>query len=426
MHHPIYSQDISMQAFEKDLYFSNRNPAVPFDKKFNIGFPEGTGYLFSENNTLSNWLNTNNANGSRTISLQNLWSHLERKNYNLSSGYDVRTVSFGVKFKRIQFNLEHKISGDTYLEYNKDLVGLIAFGNYGLLNKEPLAKSQALDIGPSINTKLFQSIGIDAAFILNEHISIGGGVSFLSGLFSAVSDQHQFKLDIHDPLTLSANENWSLRTADLVQSLSLDSFKIKHNPVNWSRHPGVSFKLGIFTQNQTSQFSLQVRDLGFINWDGTEYSRNAITTYSGLQINDFLKIDKGLFDHIQDTIKNLASVHTSNLVYKTSLSARIIANGLYHLGDHWSIGGTGLYALNPINPYWKIMPFIRFTPSKIFSINGNLSIDSYSKLNAGLAGYIKLSVVHLYMGVENLPVLVAPDQVNRFAATLGLSVSWGK
>ena len=102
-----------------------------------------------------------------------------------------------------------------------------------------------------------------------------------AGWYEVDAKVRKFDLDIHDPLTISAKEDWTLRSADLIQSVSIDSFNVKYDGQALGKHPGAAFAVGLFHHTSQWQFGLQVRDLGWISWEGKAYSRKAETNYSG-------------------------------------------------------------------------------------------------------------------------------------------------
>lgn len=412
------AQEIGLNWLQSNQVFNGRNSAVPYPKKTVIGLPDISGTLFNESGGFQNWITD------KTVSLENFWLGLERKNYTTSVAWSGRSLFFGKKYKKFQWGISHSIDGESNFKYNKDLVGLFTYGNYGLLEKEPILKSQALSITPVFNTTLYQSIGIETGIFINDQFSIGAGVKYISGFFNTVSDIKQFDLDIRDPFTIKANENWTIQSANFINSLSFDSTTISRNQIDFGKHPGVAFTVGIFHSDSKIKAGAQLRDIGFIHWDGDKYSRSGVTTYSGIRVNDLLTADKNIFNQITDTLKNLGTVQKSASTYRTSLRSKFIADVLYDLNTKFSIGVSVLYRFNFFDPYWKIAAGTVFSPSKIVHLGSQLSFDRYDNINIGLFGALNVSAVRFYGSIDHIPVLINPEKANRFSGNVGLAVMW--
>ena len=239
-----------------------------------------------------------------------------------------------------------------------------------------------------------------------------------------MSDVKQFDLDIRDPFTIKATENWTIQSANFINSLSFDSTIVSSGQIGFGKHPGVAFTVGIFHSGPKIKVGAQLRDIGFINWDGDKYSRSGVTTYSGIKINDLLTADKNIFNQITDTLKNLGTVMKSAAKYKTSLRSKFIADVVYDLNAKFSIGASALYKFNYFDHYWKIATAAVFSPSKIFNIGSQISFDQVDNLNLGLFGALKVSIIRFYGSIDHIPVLVNPDKANRFSGNMGLAVMW--
>ena len=84
---------------QSNQVFNGRNSAVPFPEKTVIGLPDISGTLFNESGGFQNWITD------RTISLENFWSRLQRKNYIASVAWSGRSFFFGKKYKKFQWGI---------------------------------------------------------------------------------------------------------------------------------------------------------------------------------------------------------------------------------------------------------------------------------------------------------------------------------
>lgn len=420
-----YAQDPGMQLLSKDQIFHGRNPAMPLPKNYAIGLPEGSGRLYNEAGSLDDWWLTT-ADGKRSVSLQNIWQTLDRKQYRSEAGWVIRSLYFGKKFNRFQLGVYHTFQGDLDFKYPKDLVGLLGYGNYGFLQQEPLAKTQALDIRPEISITVYEAIGLEGGFFINDRLSVGAGVQYLAGLYNFTSDVKVLEVDIRDPLTLKANEDWTLHTADLVDQFSIDSLVLDTDRRALGTHPGIAFNAGVSYSVPAFQLGIQVRDLGSIQWKGISYSRKAATNYSGVLIDDFLDVNQNVFNQISDTLRAIANVTRSAQKYTSALTGKIILDGQYHISDHWSVGGSWYYNKNNVRSFWMLSGGIVFKPFPILQVGSQLSYDVHQSFNIGVMGALRLGFLNMYLSVDQVTALFQPASIDRLSARAGISILWGK
>ncbi|MEO5583794.1 MAG: DUF5723 family protein [Saprospiraceae bacterium] len=421
----LKAQDLGLSLINSSQMYSMRNIAIPFPNKNILTIPDAAAEVYNEAGFTDSWLG-NNGSGSRTIGLQSLWKRMERKDYLTSIDWHVQTIAFGKKFNKFQFLIAHEIEGRSDILYNKDLLGILAYGNYGYLQQEPLAKTQALDIKPAADISVYQSIGLQTAYFLNDHHSIGFGIKYIGGWYNLSTDFIKLDVDLRDPLTIKLNEDWTIRSANLVDHLALDSLKVNVDRAGWGKHPGVGFNAGYSFHTDKLQIGIQTRDVGMIQWKGSQYSRKGSTAYSGVRINDLLIIDKGIFDHITDSLKSIFEIKESPAAYNTRLQAKIILDGQYQLSDHWNIGSSLMYTQGSIRDYWRWMAGVVFSPAAFIRIGAQVSMDKNQQLDLGLLTSLKISIVHIYFGIHPIQTLINGNVFDHISGTVGLSLQWGK
>lgn len=421
----LKAQDIGLSLINASQIHSMRNIAIPFPNKNVLTIPDASAEVYNETGFTGSWLG-NNGSGSRTIGLQSIWETMERKEYLTSINWQVQTIAFGKKFNKFQFLIAHEIEGRSDILFNKDLIGILAYGNYGYLQQEPLAKTQALDIKPAADISVYQSIGFQGAYFINDHHSIGVGIKYIGGWYNFNTDIKRLEVDLRDPLTIKADEDWTVRSANLVDHLALDSLKVHVNHAGWGKHPGFGFNAGYSFHTDKLQIGIQTRDVGMIHWQGSQYSRKGLTAYSGIRINDLLNIDKGIFDHITDSLKSIFDIKESSTNYNTRLQAKIIVDGQYQVTDHWSIGSSFIYSPGILRDYWRWMAGVVFSPADFIHIGAQVSTDKNHELDLGLLTSLKISIIHLYFGVHPLQTLINGNTYDHISATVGLSLQWGK
>lgn len=418
-------QDLGMHLLAKDQVFYSRNPALPLPKKTVIGLPEGSGHLFNEGGSLMDWTTTA-SDGKRSVSLQRIWKSLDHKEYTSEANWAIRTFYFGKRLSKFQLGLYHTFNGDFDLQYNKELVGLLGYGNFGFLQQEPIAKTQVLDIKPQATVSVYQSIGFEGAYFINDRLSIGGGLQYLAGLYDFRSDVRRLDVDIRDPLTLKSDEDWTLHTADLVEQLSIDSIILGSGRRALGTHPGLAFNLGTSYRGDRFKIGLQVRDLGMIKWNGTTFSRQGSINYSGISIDDFLKINQSVFNQIKDTLRAITQITKFTGNYTAKLSGKVIVDAQYQIAEKWMFGGVLYYRSNTAQPYTRLMGGVQYQPSSVFLLGTQLSTDTHQTFNVGVMGALRIGVFNLYLSTDQIGAWFNPAAINRFSGIAGMSVMWGK
>lgn len=414
----LSSQELGLNYLQSTQVYNGRNPSTPFPRKTVINLPDLSGNLYSQTKGYSDWITNKN------FSLENFWSSLEKRAYTAGTSWSLRSFYFGKKYNRFQWGISHSFEGVSNFKFHKDLVGIFAFGNAGLLKKESAAQTELLHVAPVFNTNLYQSFGVELAIISNDHWGIGGGIKYLSGIYNITSDIRKLDIDIRDPFELKAAEDWTIKSGNFITNLSLDSSVINRKPVSPGTHSGVAFSFGIYHQQKNWRWSGQIQDVGFIQWKGTEFSRSGNTVYKGIDIPDLLTADKNIFNQITDTLKNLVSVTKKSINYTTKIRTNVVLDALYTLTEKVSIGGAALYRINNPFNYWKISGTGVYRPSQFIHMGGQLSVDSYSFINIGIYGSCKLSVVNLYGSFDHIGALLSPARANRFSGNIGMSIMW--
>lgn len=418
----VWLQDLGIYLMSRDQVFSGRNPALPFNKNTILALPEIRFDLHRQTGD-GPWL-VKQPDGSRLLSLASGWEGLERENYNLDLSWGLRTFFFGKKWGNFQLGISHEISGHSFFQFNKDLVGVLGYGNYGYLQKEPLAKSQALDVRPEFNHELFNGFGIEMAYQFNQ-FSVGGSLKYLSGLQEMHSEFNQFELDIRDPLAIQSKEDWRIYSADLVNYISLDSVElIDYSDIDLlGKHPGFSGSLGFAYQNPRGLFAVQWKDIGQINWNqGKLFSRKAEVHYSGIRVADLLNVDENVFTTIADTLKTLTSVTQSSIDFETQLSSSVLTEFQYKLNELWTVGAAFNYLVQ--DERWGIMGGFDIRVVKGWNIGSQLSYDSREILNLGLHSAVRLGPFNLFVNTDHIQRLSSTNKLKQYGARMGISFMW--
>lgn len=418
----LFAQDLGIYMLNRDQVFSGRNPAIPFSKNTIIGLPEGHGILERQTGT-GDWLITQ-PDGSRKLSLARGWEGLNGGNYDVNVSWGLRTFFIGKKFDRFQLGIYHEIEGNSLVEFNKDLVGILGFGNYGYLQKEPLANEQPLVLEVSLKNEIFNGFGLQMGYQFNK-LSLGGSLRYLSGLHELHTEVNQLVLDITDPLTIRAVEDWKVYSANLVNELSLDSIQvIPFNEVDvLGRHPGLSGSFGIAYQSTQVLFAIQWKDIGSIHWkDGNVFSRDGSTNYSGIPVPNLLTIDQNVFNSIGDTLKKLSTVNKAPQNYRTYLRSNILTEFQYTFSNKWTLGSAVNYYFN--QQRWRAMAGINYRLVEGLTLGSQFSYHSSGSLNMGIHAALRLAAFNLFLNTDHIQSLYPTDDINQLSARVGISLMW--
>ncbi|HNR08667.1 MAG TPA: DUF5723 family protein [Saprospiraceae bacterium] len=417
----LSAQDRGISLFNNTQIYTGRNPALPFPKEFVIGLPEGAGSLVLETGK-GPWL-IDRADGGKDFSLASGWAGLEKNNYFIDGEWKVRTFFLGKKWKYGQLGLSHEWEGHSSLRFNKDLVGLLGFGNYGYLQVEPRASSQPLDLKSEGEHFIFQAFTLQSALFRNKW-SVGAAVRYLGGIQDFHTDILKLKADIRDPLVLKMEEDWSFYSADLVETFSVDSIRLsKSNGLAPGRHPGFAFSIGVQYKAPRWRAALQLKDLGSIRWrKGNRFSRSGNTLYQGIQGIDFLNLNENIFDQVRDTLHALAGVEKSEASFTRSLPASLLAENQVYFSDRWTVGFSADYIFS--RDYGYLMAGAVYRPFPIWSFGGQMSLDTRKDWNLGLLTSLELGVFNLFFATDHVPALWKLNKADRLQARFGLALMW--
>lgn len=417
----LAAQDRGISLFSNIQLYSGRNPALPFPKEYVAGLPEIAGVLARETGK-GPWL-VDRADGDKNLSFASGWAGLGGNKYFVDGDWKIRTFFFGKKWKNWQLGLSHEWEGHSSIHFNKDLVGLLGFGNYGYLQVEPKAGSQALDLKPEADHFIFQAFTLQSAW-LRDKWSVGAAIRYIGGLQDFHTDIRHLKADIRDPLTIGLEEDWTLYSADLLQTFSPDSLHLDSpDESGLGRHPGYAFSIGFQYKTSRWMAALQVKDLGSIRWkNGNRFSRSGNTVYQGIEGVDFLNLDENIFNQVRDTIRSLANVEKTVVSYTRILKPNLQAENQFYFSDRWTAGFAAGYAFQ--QKYGYLMAGGIYRPIQILSLGGQLSYDSRKDWNLGILTALELGVFNLFFSTDHLPAMWNLKKADRFQARIGLALMW--
>ncbi|MDZ4709318.1 MAG: DUF5723 family protein [Saprospiraceae bacterium] len=418
----LVAQDLGIHMMSRDQVFLGRNPAIPFSKNTIIGLPEGSGILDLQAGK-GDWL-VSQKDGSRKISLADGWEGLGQETYQVGVSWRLRSFFIGKKFNRFQLGISHELEGNSLIGFNRDLAGILAFGNYGYLQKQPLAKEQPLDLEIDVKNEIFNGFGIQLGYLFNR-VSIGGSLRYLSGLQELHTEVNQLELDIRDPLSITSREDWKVYSANLVNEINLDSIQfIPFTDLNiLGRHPGFSGSIGIAYQSPEVLLALQWKDIGSIRWkDGTLFSRKGTINYSGISVPNLLTLDPNVFNSIGDTLRKLVSVDKMVSQYRSQLRSNILAEFQYYFLNKWNLGSAINYYLD--RRWWQVMAGVNYQLFEQLSLGSQGSYNASGRFNIGLHAALRLAAFNLYLNTDHIQSLYPTTNLNQFSARVGISLMW--
>jgi hypothetical protein len=417
----LRSQDQGLQFLAHDEIFPGRNSSIPFPQHIVIGLPDFNGFFYNPAGMESRNLWTS---GNPRVNLRDLYGRMNKDSYLLQGGFGLRSFYVGKKFKRFQLGFQHYVEGFSYNEYSKDLVGLYSYGNVGLPIVDAGTVSRPLNLRSDFYASFFHAFAWETGFFLSDKISLGVGLKYLSGISHFDTDIRQAELSIGDLFYVRSKEDWQIRSASFIESLDVDSITIDTDWAFWGTHPGMAWDFSGHIATSHWDINFQIRDIGWIQWQGNEYARQGSFEFDGVEVEDFLNLDKTWVQQFQDSIQVLTAVNTQAKTFRGGIVGKLLADIQWKASDRLRIGMAAYHQLNGPSAYWRYTLAGTYKPTKRINTGLAGSLDANDRWRLGLFGSFGLGAFHLYYSVDHLPSLFHPYVVNQLGGQLGLRLGF--
>lgn len=383
----------------------------------------------------------NNAGQPTVIDLDSGVASLRNSNYlNTFINYDI--FNCGRRTKYGFFTYTHRLRERQSMNYNKDLVQLIAQGNSAFLGE-----SNPADINVRLSAKVFQEFAFGYQMSLTDQWNIGARLKFLMGFADAKTKALNAQL-YTDPTTyaLKLMTSTDVRAALPYQFTMVDGeMKIvdrRFNPASLFKNYGLGIDLGgEYKIDDQWGVAAAINDLGFISWnhyavnfvgelqDGGSFYDDGAFVFSGLTTEqmDAMVNDAGYASALMDSLKDYFQLNAQNMRrYTTGLNGTIMARGYYDLTpEHrFSAQLMGYNMGLGLKPAMTLAYTGSFAERYDVVATYTMMPGSFDNLGIGLSA--NLGGLLIYVASNNIFGLFNPANRTQCHAQFGISFTSGE
>ena len=317
---------------------------------------------------------------------------------------------------------------DNYWSVNWNLrfnAGISAPKSFLTLLDKGLPDGTKLDFSElQMNASLFHELSVGYTRALDEQLSIGGRVKYLSGdfggrvkfsKFDLSTSRKQWAFDVDGEAELAAPLNMN---PDKEGAISIDSIEWKDmsgleivgRTLIGFHNPGAAIDLGAeYKIDENFKVSASVTDLGFIVWskDATNMHAKNSYTYNGIDV-EFDEFFDGLnmsdrFSDIADSVKNAFSSHVSDKKYVTGVHPNIYVAGEYTPFQFMSVGVVSRTTFWGKGVTQNFNMSLNMKPYSFVSVMSSLNIDVKGCLTSDFGFSINMGPLQYYMMIDGIP-----------------------
>lgn len=290
--------------------------------------------------------------------------------------------------------------------------------------------------GTSINTTAWAEFAYGHSRRINDRLTVGIKVKYLSGLATAdfTLDDMNFKATA-DNLALSAYGTGNVSIIAMPLVGSFDDLSLSDFDLSAGLNHGFGLDLGATYEWKKFNFSMALTDLGFIRWanpssisagDSVEFNG-----FSGLDFDDFdgsTEQDLEVFENFGDALSN--PEFTAKDKYTTWLSASLNIGAEYDVfGDNKLSAGLLSTTTFSTVTTTECMLAATYSPTSWFDIALSGTVSSFGPY-WGFAMNICPRWINFYIGADSMVTNITPQGVPYSSSNLnlkfGLSIPLGK
>lgn len=423
----LAQQDLGTH-FMRGIWQANRtNPALLPDARVVVGLPGVYNSFYANGLTYNRVIQPRN--GETVLDLDEFVEELEDRNF-LKEYLDVETLSLGLTFGSLHFNLGHTAHALAFADYPQELAQFFWQGNAQFIG-------QTVDIGLNGQVKGYHAFAFGFAYQFPEGLTLGLKVKLLNGFgdTSTGKDQDELRLSTSDDVyQLTLDSDFRLNTTGDLQYNGLDdieyrfaqgSFQVKDL---FSSNFGFAFDLGARYQTERWDLAFSLIDLGRINWD-----RDVVNlriqgehTFEGLDgVNDLIR-DSSVNYGILDTLETIFAVDSTFETYRTVLPAGLYLSANYRLSPVFSVGALfySEFYRGAAFPAFIVSGQARL--SKWFQGGITYGFRQRSWDNLGLNAAVSLGPVQIVASTDTFFDLVQPFDAGNVNFRLGLNLVFNR
>ncbi len=177
------------------------------------------------------------------------------------------------------------------------------------------------------------------------------------------------------------------------------------------------------TENNKHQFAIELKDLGFINWNNTtNYSKDSTYRFEGIVITDVFQINDSLFSDLKtDSITSILNIEAQKKSKNTLLPVNVHFRYSYQATDKWNIIG-GLHYMYFKGYLPKIYGGANYQLGST-GINATASLGGFGRADFEIGATQRIKDKFLatinFLYLENL---LAPKKTSGQGINVGLSM----
>lgn len=330
-------------------------------------------------------------------------------------------ISFGFRVQSWYFTFNSTLNTDFSASYSKDFATIMLKG----IHPESATQPNIYDLKRfGFNSSTYLELGFGASKQLNEELTVGAKIKFLSGITDVSTDNNSFylksypedniyKIKMVSDVTINAYSPFIDVPKDSGK-IAFDSIKLKKNfikdfPIFSSK--GFAFDFGAtYSGIDNIVLSASLLDLGFINYNKSVYNfkMQGETNFDGIDI-DIDSIDKAI-NKMVDSVKNAFTFSQENGAYSKSLPTKLILGAEYLPVNFFSLGLMSLTQYYRQQFYQQVAISANLRPFKMMMLSTSYSFfdNGFSNMGIGIT-YRFPPPVQFYFIWDNIPIRLAKN-----------------
>jgi hypothetical protein len=364
-------------------------------------------------------------NGSVTVAtIEEVYNNLagiEQMSLNLKN--DIINFGFSVGDNNF-FSVNLSNTFDYSSTYSRDFLALALLGN----NAAGSFGTSYDFSGTSYNLLAYSELGFGYQRKVNEKLSVGGRIKYLSGILNASVYYDDVLVEL-DQNNNTFRSNSKVTAYDYgVSEFFLEGADLpgEKNAIPNFSNMGIGFDFGAnYNVTDNLSFSFNAIDLGAIFWKNGRYKvsdPNSDSDYEGVELEQLHKDSTGI-TKVFEGVQGMFEFNEERKNYSTNLPAQIYLGGEYILNDKFVF--NGLFSGRVMNK--KL--YSSYTVAGGFQIHKRLQTKlSYTIINntftnIGLGCVGSVGRFQMYVLADNIPGLIKPLDTRFMNFSFGFNIA---